>query len=234
MSDVTTLRVIKPVKAVCYYRHSWKPNDRTESIETQRQYCREYAEKHGLAVIGEFEDRKVSGKQHKNRPGLLDAIRSARGHRAVLLCYSLSRLSRNTEFRLKLATMPRLQIRSVKDEVNTSSAGGWLAYAMKSVIDEFERRQTGERVSDAKKRMVKNGRRFGGLPAPFGQRVDPNDSTRFIVDEAEQAGVDEIRRLHAETGMGRVKLAAEMTARGIMGRGGKPWKPGQVARVIAG
>ena len=51
--------VVRP-RAVAYYRHS--AQDRQEnSIPTEREQVRQWAEKHGVEIIEEFEDAGKSG-----------------------------------------------------------------------------------------------------------------------------------------------------------------------------
>lgn len=63
-------------RAVIYARYSTGPNQREESIEGQVRECREVAERHGLHVIHEYIDKKMSGTNDA-RPDFQRMLRDA-------------------------------------------------------------------------------------------------------------------------------------------------------------
>lgn len=63
------------MRAVIYARYS-TDNQREESIEGQLRECREYADKNGITIIGEYIDRALSAKTD-NRPNFQKMIRDS-------------------------------------------------------------------------------------------------------------------------------------------------------------
>ena len=87
--------VIRP-KAVTYYRHS--AQDRQEnSIPIQREQVRQWAERHGVDVIHEFEDAGKSGLNAEGRPGFTTMMNDwvkQRKDFAYVICLDVSRWGR--------------------------------------------------------------------------------------------------------------------------------------------
>ena len=72
------------------------------SLELQRAKISAWAALHDAQLVAVFADEGVSGAR-ADRPGLQQAIATARRERAALVVYSLSRLSRSTLDTLRLA-----------------------------------------------------------------------------------------------------------------------------------
>ena len=67
--------------------------------------------------------------------------------------------------------------------------------------------------------------------APFGWKVDPEDSTRLVRDEGEQRLVRRVLAL-AGTGMSPWRIAHELTQKGVKTGRGKAWTATTVAKII--
>ncbi|MBE6917985.1 MAG: recombinase family protein [Ruminococcaceae bacterium] len=79
---------------VIYARYS-SQGQREESIEGQLRECKDYADRQGWTVIGEYIDRALSGKTDK-RDDFQRMIRdSEKGHFRGVLMYTLDRFARN-------------------------------------------------------------------------------------------------------------------------------------------
>jgi len=82
------------VRAVIYARYS-SSGQREESIEGQIRECREFAQRKGFIVVGEYIDRALSGKTDK-RPDFQRMLRdSERGYFEVLIMWKMDRFARN-------------------------------------------------------------------------------------------------------------------------------------------
>jgi DNA invertase Pin-like site-specific DNA recombinase len=87
--------VVRP-RAVAYYRHS--AQDRQEnSIPIQREQVRQWAERHGVDIIHEFEDAGKSGLNAEGRLGFTtmmnDWVRQRKDF-AYVICLDVSRWGR--------------------------------------------------------------------------------------------------------------------------------------------
>jgi len=90
-------------KAVAYLRVSTESQVREGiSLEAQRAKIEAWATVHDHELICIEEDAGISGKDIRNREGLQRAIEVACDEQAILIVYSLSRLSRSTRDTLGL------------------------------------------------------------------------------------------------------------------------------------
>ena len=85
--------------AVIYTRvSSNKQKDEGTGLETQEKLCREEAEQLGYTVLKVFSDGGISGKNIKNRPGMLDLLtflKRTKEH-ITIFTYHIDRLGRDT------------------------------------------------------------------------------------------------------------------------------------------
>ena len=81
-------------RGVIYARYS-SSGQREESIEGQIRECREYAERFGINIVGEYCDYALSGKTDK-RPEFQRLIKdSAKGQFTVVLLWKIDRFARS-------------------------------------------------------------------------------------------------------------------------------------------
>lgn len=153
-----------------------------------------------------FRDAGISGMV-EDRPGLAKAM-AVLQKGDVLLVYSLSRLSRSTRHTLDLSIeLERVGVDlvSVSERIDTTTAAGKMVFRMLAVLAEFERDVTAERTSAALATLRAQGKRYCRYP-----RVA--DATVAVVKE-----------LRAEGKSYRV-IARELVARGIHPEnGGTTW-----------
>lgn len=81
-------------KGVIYARYS-SDNQREESIEGQLRECQEYAERHGITILGTYIDRAFSAKTD-NRPDFRRMIKDSKKRLFdIVLVWKLDRFARN-------------------------------------------------------------------------------------------------------------------------------------------
>jgi DNA invertase Pin-like site-specific DNA recombinase len=87
-------------RAVAYYRSTMEEGD--ESIETQREQVRKWAEKYGLDIVREFEDRNASQLHTKPHSGFEQLMRRVKRDRSFLfvLCADVSHWGRSNDMNL--------------------------------------------------------------------------------------------------------------------------------------
>ena len=194
------------MNAFLYARFSPRPDEeKSESIELQQEHMRAYCALHNYTVAATFDDRALSGARMDNRPGLAAAVAAACKAKGVLVCYSLSRLARNTHDALSMAdTLSRagahLAILDMHGEtVDTHTPTGRCLFTMLAAIAELERRQTAQRTSDAMVRLQANGRVMS-RHLPLGWKRGGKDETcrqLMVPDDRERAVRNDILSMHA-------------------------------------
>ncbi len=227
--------------AIIYARFSPRPEDKvkiSESIEFQVEACRNYCAAKGYEVLAVHSDRALSGRDN-DRPGLQDAIDDVIGARGILVAHSLTRIARSVvgaDEIFRRITRAGGDVAVLDMNIDTATAVGRLLLDLMIRIAQFEREQTGERVSAAMRRYQRNGRAVGSTP-PYGWRFGgditlPNGEARksLVEDEHEQAVRGRIIGLVNE-GRSLRHICGLLNAEGVRARG-SGWHPNTIARIV--
>lgn len=219
--------------------------ERGLSMEAQSQAIKAYCQLYGLDLVEIIEDRGISAKTVKRRPGMLTLIDRVREKEAdAVVVYKLDRMFRT--MRDALAVLDEFKARgvafhSVVEKWDTSTAIGDFAMNMVLAVAQLERKQIGERTSMALRAMKKvtredtalhrhrkkNGLLWVGL-APYGYRLRRKN---YVIHPEEMALVYRIRAM-ARDGMKRKMIAKALTQDGVTTRRGTPFDPNQIRRIV--
>jgi DNA invertase Pin-like site-specific DNA recombinase len=225
------LSVKKDKKALGYIRVSTDGQARDGvSLEAQKDKIRRWADDHGYELEGIVEDAGISGKAMKNRPGLQQVLARVRRGGAVVV-YSLSRLARSTRDTIAIADdleKRGVDLVSLTEALDTTSAAGRMLFRLLAVLGEFERDLISERTSLALRHLQRQGRYIGGrVPFGFsraGQLVRKNSKEQAVVRLAHE--------LRA-AGHSYQKTSRVLAEQGHMNRKGKPFGPFQIQRMTS-
>jgi site-specific DNA recombinase len=216
--------------AVGYTRVSTEEQAREGvSLDAQKARIEAWAMANETALIGFFEDAGVSGGRAENREGLQGAVSMACEKRAILVVYSLSRLSRSTRDTLALAE--RLEkagadLVSLSERIDTTSASGKMVFRMLAVLNEFERDQISERTAAALRH--KRDQRQAYSPTPYGfDRI----CDLLIINHDEQKVIEEILELR-EKGWSLRGIARKLNRDGVPAKNEGQWHPSAVRSVM--
>lgn len=205
------------------------------SLDAQRTAIAAYCSMNGLALATIEGDEGISGSKMSNRPGLERAVKAACDAGAVLVCYSLSRIARNTMQTLELAdTLEKAgaDLASLSERIDTSGACGRMVFRMLAVLAEFERDQIAERTRFGLAEKRSRGEKTGGR-VPFGFRAENVDGRLMLVEEpTEQAAIAEAASM-IEAGASLRAVGAILDGRGITPRAGGKWHPKTLRDAIA-
>lgn len=218
------------MKAVGYIRVSSEAQLDGVSLNAQESKIRAWAELNEAAEVRIFRDEGISGSRADNRPGLQAAL-DAVGKGDALIVYSLSRLSRSTKDTLTLSEVLQkkdVDLVSLSERIDTTSASGKMIFRLLSVLSEFERDQISDRTRAALQYKRANGQKTGG-DVPFGYRVK---SGKLYADPKEQEAVRLILDRH-QSGESLRSIARELEAAGYRRKaGGSTWHPQAVLSII--
>lgn len=217
------------VRAIAYGRVSTgQQAEHGISLEAQEMRLRAWGTFHGRQVLY-FQDAGISGAK-SDRPGFLAALTEVRPGDALVV-YSLSRLARSTQDLLQLAEdleKRKVDLVSLTEQIDTSSAAGRLFFRIMASLSEFERELTSERTAAALQAKKARGERAGQVP--WGFRLGP-DGRSLLEDMEEQKTIAEAHRLRKQ-GLSFAKIAAALTQGGHRPRG-RYWHPQTVARMVS-
>lgn len=221
----------KDRKAIGYVRVSTDGQARDGvSLEAQKEKIQRWADDHGYLLEGIVEDAGISGKAMKNRPGLQQVLARVRRGSAVVV-YSLSRLARSTRDTIEIADdleKRGVDLVSLTEALDTTSAAGRMLFRLLAVLGEFERDLISERTSLALRHLQRQGRYIGGR-VPYGlsragQLVHKNSKEQAVVRLA-----SELRA----AGHSYRQASRALAEQGHVNRMGKPFGPFQVQRMVS-
>ncbi|MBF0428765.1 MAG: recombinase family protein [Magnetococcales bacterium] len=199
------------------------------SLEAQEAKIRVWCDLNGYTLGGVFVDAGVSGKKADNRPELQKAL-AACSRNGALVVYSLSRLARSTRDTLEISD--RLQRKgvdlvSLSEKIDTTSASGKMVFRLLAVLGEFERDQISERTSAAMQHKRSKGELVGAVP--YGFSLDANGIT-LIQNATEQEVIRLAKRMRGD-GSTLQKICDHLTKMGYTPRGQR-WHPKSISNPI--
>ena len=183
----------------------------SNSITNQKDILLRYAKEHRFPNPTFFVDDGYSGTNY-DRPGFQQMLSEIEaGKVVVVLTKDLSRLGRNSSLTGLYInfTFPKYSVRYIAindhfDTIDPNSTDNDVA-GIKNWFNEFFAKDTSRKI-----RAVQKAKGERGVPlttnVPFGYLKDPNDKTRWIVDEAAAQVVKHIFRLCME-GRGPMQIA---------------------------
>ena len=132
-----------------------------KSCRDQIDLCSTYAEAHGFAIVGTFQDDAVSGASTINRPAMINLLRSAQDRKFdTVLCETLDRLSRDQadllQIRKELA-FHDITIHSVQDGLADT-----LHIGIKGLMGELYLVDLAQKTKRGLRAVIKDGRQAGG------------------------------------------------------------------------
>ena len=202
------------MKAVLYTRVSTEAQAAEGvSLAAQLAKLQAWASLHDAEIVGTFSDEGISGTR-EDRPGLAEAMATATKHKAALVVYSLSRLSRSTSHTIELAdrlAKSQADLVSITEQLDTTTAAGRMVFRMLATLAEFERDQIAERTKSALAHKRSKGERIGTVP--FGSDL-ANDGIKLQANAAEVEAIGLINELRA-AGLSLRTIADELTRRQI-------------------
>lgn len=219
--------------AVAYVRVSTE--EQHLGPEAQRESISAWAAREGVEVVGWHLDHGVSGAAPlEARPALSAALAALRPAGAgILLVAKRDRLARDA---MLAGTIDHLARREGARVVAADGVGNGDAPAdqfMRTILDgaaAFELAQIRSRTKAALAVKSARGERVGELP--FGFRVAADGAT-LEADEREREILRRARELRA-TGLSFARVAAVLTAEGVVTRGGRPYHRNGVRALLAG
>lgn len=217
-------------KATAYIRVSTE-GQATEgvSLEAQTTKIKAWCNLNDYILENVFVEAGVSGSRADNRPELQKALQaSSKG--GALIVYSLSRLARSTVDTLSIANMLQkkgVDLVSLSERIDTTTAAGKMVFRMLAVLSEFERDQISERTTVAMQYKKSIGERVGSIPYGFQLA---NNGINLEKNQIEQEIIAEIRQLRIK-GLSFRTIGDKLTKKGFKPRG-VDWHPQTISNIL--
>ena len=152
----------RPVRAAIYARVSTANNGQDPSMQTRE--LREYCERRGWKVAGEYVDEGISGTKD-SRPELNKLMADAHRRRFdAVVVWRFDRFARSVSHLLRaLETFKALGIEfvSLSEQVDTSTPTGKMVFTVLGAVAELERSLIAERVKAGLRNARAKGKRLG-------------------------------------------------------------------------
>lgn len=168
-------------RAIIYARYSPGPNQRDESIEGQLRECKEIAKKHGLMVIHEYVDKRLSGTNDE-RPDFQRMLRDAdRGLFDVMITWKNDRFARNRyDSAIYKQRLKRNGIKIIyaKEHI-PEGPEGIILESMLEGMAEYYSANLSQNIRRGQRENALEGKFIGGT-IPLGYKLDTEK--RYIID----------------------------------------------------
>lgn len=218
-------------KAVIYARFSPGGNQTAQSIEGQLKVCREYANREGYHIMGEYTDQKLTGKTAEKRPGFQRMIAdSARGRWEYVIVYQLDRFSRNKYdnaiYKEKL-NRNGVKVISAMERVNTEDASGILMETMLEGMAAYYSQELSQKIQRGRAINASKHLSLGSNPGLGFKVIDK----QIIVDEANAPHVLRIFELYAN-GSTMLEIIEYLNGMGVRTSHGRPFKKNSLQPIL--
>jgi site-specific DNA recombinase len=218
-------------RAVIYARYSPGPNQREESIEGQIRECKEVAKKHGLMVIHEYADRRLTGTNDE-RPEFQRMLRDAdRGLFDVVITWKNDRFARNRyDSAIYKQRLKRNGVKIIyaKEHIPDGPEGIILESLLEGMA-EYYSANLSQNIRRGIRENALEGKHFGGT-VPLGYKLD--HEKRYILDPEKAPLVREIFERYI-AGESIVDMCDDLNRRGYTTAGGKKFVRSSLHRMLA-
>lgn len=203
------------------------------SISAQKQKLKAYCIAQGWEVSGVYVDEGISAKD-MNRPQLQQMIKDIKaGLVDCVLVYRLDRLTRSVLDLYKLLeTFEKhdCKFKSATEVFETTTALGRMFITIVAAMAQWERENTGERVSMGFHEKVRQGKYALNFRL-FGYNLDLKTGT-LSINEEEAKIVRQIVHLYLKEGMGANRICQYLNERNIKTRNGNTWGDKGIIQIL--
>ena len=219
------------MRAVIYARFS-SDRQNEDSIVAQVRACTEYAQQHGITVVGTYADEAISGRESKTqlRQEYQRMLRDAKKNIFdMILIHKYDRVARSLLEHVNLAARlkkEKIDLIAVAQDFGTTKEAEIIKALMWSMSEYYIENLASETKKGLRETALK-GLHNGGY-APFGYDVVDR---QYVINELEAAYVRKMFDC-ALNRKGFTDLLAEMKDKGITGKRGKEIKYTQVYEIL--
>lgn len=215
-----------------YCRVSTEKEDQLNSLEAQKNFFMEYAERHNDNLVMLYADEGISGTKIKNRKQFLKMMVDAE-HRLfdMVVVKDISRFARNTVDLLQnIRKLRELGIETQFLTANMTSMGNSeFVLTVFGALAQEESANTSKRVKFGKKINAEKGR----VPnIVYGYDKTVGDYFNLTINKEEAKIVQQIFNWYINDGHGAAKISILLNERGIKTKRGCKWTQNAVCRIL--
>ncbi len=217
---------------VAYCRVSTEKEDQLNSLEVQKQFFEEYAEKNNHTLVKIYADEGISGTKTKNRTQFLRLMKDANlGSFDMVVVKDISRFARNT---VDLLNSTR-ELKSLGIETTFLTANMTVLGQSEFVLTVFgalaqeESANMSKRVKFGKKMNAQKGR----VPnIVYGYDKTKGDYFNLTINPFEAKIIRRIYDLYLHSGYGTNKIAQLLNSEGLRTKRNCQWTQKAILRIL--
>ena len=220
------------MKIAAYCRVSTDKEDQLNSLEAQKKFFEEFAQKNGHRLLHVYADEGISGTKVKNRHAFLEMMEQAEQKKFdMVVVKDISRFARNTvdlltsTRRLKALGIEMLFLTSNQTVLGNSE----FVLTVFGALAQEESANTSKRVKFGKRCNAQKGTVPNFV---FGYDKTKGDYFHLHVNPKEARVVRQIFRLYVEEGMGAAKIASLLNEQGECTKRGYDFSQNAVMRIL--
>lgn len=221
---------MKQIKIAAYCRVSTEKESQLDSLENQKIFFREYAEKNGYELVNIYADEGVSGRQMKKRTAFLRMLEDAeKGYFQTVAVKDISRFARNTVDFLKAVRFLKthgIDVRFLSGNQTVLGDSEFVLTVFGALAQE-ESANLSRRVKFGKKISAQKGR----VPNVI-YGYDRIDSFQLKINPYEAETVRRIFFLYSSGEYGLRKIADILNCENIPTKRGYEWNAKTVRRIL--
>ena len=219
-------------RVAAYCRVSTEKEDQLLSLQNQKQFFEEYAEKQDYELVEVYADEGISGTKLKNRRAFARLMEdAAAGRFERVFVKDISRLSRNVvDF---LQSVRRLRTLGVDCKFITSGMSlndGELTLTILAAVAQEESANLSKRVKFGKRKNAAQGRVPNLI---YGYDKAPGDYFSLQINPHEAAVVRQVFEWYAAGEYGTGRIAKLLNGRGGRTKRGCAWSQAAVRRLLS-
>lgn len=220
------------MRIVAYCRVSTDKEDQLNSLEAQKKFFTEYAERTGDTLVRVYADEGITGTRTKSRKEFLRMMRDAEhGLFDMVVVKDISRLARNTVDLLQsVRKLKALGIETLFLTANMTSMGNSeFVLTIFGALAQEESANTSKRVKFGKKINAEKGR----VPnIVYGYDKTIGDYFNLAINEGEAAHIRQIYHWYTEEGYGTAKIAIMLNEMGLKTKRNCKWSANGVSTIL--
>lgn len=217
------------MQAAIYVRISLDVAGEGLGVQRQEDLCREVATRRGWTVAQVYVDNDVSASKDKERPAYTRMLADIEaGSIKAVVVYAIDRLTRRPielEHFIILVEKHGVSLANVAGDTDLSTPMGQLTARIMGSVARMEAQNIGKRVKDQKQQRAASGVPHKGRHRLYGY----DDAWQVVPTEAAFIKDAFTRRANGES---TTAIAKDMTARGAVTVGGKPWRSGTLSETL--
>jgi DNA invertase Pin-like site-specific DNA recombinase/uncharacterized Zn finger protein len=221
-----------PMNIAAYCRVSTDTTDQLNSLETQKQFFKEYTTRTGDSLVRLYADEGLSGTKIKNRKEFLRMMSDAEhGLFDMVAVKDISRFARNTVDLLQnIRKLKSLGIETQFLTANMTSMGNSeFVLTIFGALAQEESANTSKRVKFGKRMNAEKGR----VPnIVYGYDKTIGDYFNLAINEQDAAVIHKIYDWYTSEGYGASKIASMLNEQGCRTKRNCRWSQNATCRIL--